>query len=357
MKAFFSQILCPFWQNRVCAAAVLLLVIAGTSCNSGGESGPDVSGVKITLNTRRLDQDLAKVDTNQMAAGLQQLQAKYPDFLGFYLDTLMGFNIHGNYNDTAAGVRTNLRTFLSHKDYRGLFDTVAKHFPDTKSIDADLTKGFQHMKYYNPQYHVPKVIYFTTGLNNWSAITYGDDIVGVGLDMCLGPGYPYYKSVGIPDYTARNLTPESIPVNVFRSIYSERHPFITESRNLLDMMVQRGKEQYFLGKILPFVADSVRFGFTAAQMQWCAEHEADIYNFFVKGNMLYETNWQKILRYVNDGPEATGMPAESPGNVGSFLGWKIVQAFMKQHPDMKLDDVLRMDDAQQMLQEAKYKPR
>ena len=122
----------------------LLISTVAISCNNG-EAGPDVSDIKVTLNTRRLDMDMAKLDVNNLGAGLQQLEAKYPDFLPFYLDTLMGFGIQGHYIDTAAAVKTNLRNFLTYKDYRGLFDTVARHFPDTKIIDERLTKGFQHM--------------------------------------------------------------------------------------------------------------------------------------------------------------------------------------------------------------------
>ena len=355
MKVIQRQNLKSFWQRNIFLIAAMVFLLSQSSCGEK-EQTPDVSGIKVSLQTRRLDVDFARIDTSHIAEGLQQLKDKYPDFLGFYLDTLMGFNVHGDFSAGNPGIG-NLRTFLSHKDYRGLFDTVARHFPDTKSLDADLTKGFQYLKYYYPQYKIPKVVYFTSGLNNWSAITYGDDIVGVGLDMYLGANYPFYQSVGIPDYTARNLVPQSVPVNVFRSVYTDQHPFIAENRTLLDMMVQRGKEQYFLSKIIPFVPDSVRFGFTGAQMQWCKENEAAIYNFFVKGNYLYETNWQKILRYVNDGPEATGMPKESPGNVGTFLGFRIIQAFAKQHPGMKMDDLFAVTDAQQVLQDSKYKPR
>jgi hypothetical protein len=100
----FSPILC----------LTLFLILFGASCNNG-EKSPDVSGVKIELNTRRLDQDLAKMDTAQIAAGLQALSAKYPDFLDFWLDELMQFGVNGNYSDTAMGVREHLRQFLTYK--------------------------------------------------------------------------------------------------------------------------------------------------------------------------------------------------------------------------------------------------
>lgn len=356
MKHTPKQILNLFWQKPY-LLVVLLLCTTIYSCSNDDKSLPDVSGIKVTVNSRRLDLDLGKIDTAHIGPGLEKVAAAYPDFISFYLDTLMGFGIHNNYSDTAIGVRQNLYTFLTHKDYRGVFDTVAWHFPDVKKEDAAIEKGYKYMTYYFPDFKAPKVIYFVTGLRNWSAITYGDDIIGVGLDMALGPKYPNYSRVDIPDYASRNLLPEAIPVNVFRSIYSIKHPFMTENRTMLDMMIQRGKEQYFLSKVIPFVPDSLRLGFTASQLAWCNDNESGIYNFFVKAQLLYDTNWQKILRYVTDGPNAAGMAPESPGNVGTWMGWQIVRAYMKQHPETTMDQLFALQDAQALLQDAHYKPR
>lgn len=326
------------------------------SCQDDTDA-PDVSDTKISLNTRRFDRDLAAIDTNRIAESLPALQQKYPDFLDFWLDNLMQFGVNRNYTAGNIGVSEHLRTFLTHKDFRGLFDTVAKHYPDTKAIDEPLTKGFKYYKHYYPQRGVPKIIYFVSGLNNWSAVTVDTDIVAVGLDMFLGEGYPHYKSVGIPEYMVRQLRPESAPVFAFRALYQDMHPFEPENMTLLDMMVQRGKEQYFLSKVLPFLSDATRLGYTEQQADWCEKNEALVYNFFLKGNLLYEKNWGKIIRYVNDGPSAAGMPAESPGNIGTWLGAQIVKAYAGKHPKMSLEELFAVADAQAMLEQSGYKPR
>jgi hypothetical protein len=351
----------PAFNNRMMRTVLFVVFVMTmglfwTSCRNENEV-PKVSEEKIVLNVRRFDRDLAALDTAHIAAGLPALKQKYPDFLDFWLDNLMQFGVRGHYADTSIGIRENLHTFLTYKDFRGLFDTVAKHFPDTKSIDEPLRKGFAYYKSYFPQRSIPKVVYFVSGLNNWSAITVDTEIVGIGLDMFLGETYPFYKSVGIPAYMYPQLRPENAPVFAFRAIYQDKHPFEAENRTLLDMMVQRGKEQYFLSKMLPFIPDEARLGFTKAQLDWCGKNEAMVYNFFVKGNMLYETNWGKIIRYVNDGPTAAGMPEESPGNVGSWLGWQIVKAYAAKHPKMNMEELFAMKDAQTILQDSGYKPR
>ena len=338
-----------------CYAAVLPVLVF-SSCKSG-EKIPDVSNIQVTIATQRLDKDLAAVDTSKVGEAMQQLNKKYPDFFNFYLDTLMGFKIMGNYADTSRGVQ-DFRGFLMHKDYRGLFDTVAKHYPDTKDVDEGLVRGFQFMKYYYADYKVPKVIYLVSGLANWGAFTLSGTTIGIGLDMFLGPQYPFYKSVGLPDYMYKHFSTNYIPVAVFSAVYQDQHPFMPDDKNLLDMIIQKGKEQYFVSKVLPTTPDSVRFAYTGSQLEWCKKNEAEIYNFFIKEELFYAKEQQKVLRYVMDGPSTTGMPPQSPGNIGTWLGWKIVTSYMTQHPKVTMQDMLHEKiDAQHFLEESGYKPR
>lgn len=325
---------------------------------AGQVEKPNVSDVKVNLDIRRLDKDLYSIDTGNIAAGLQQLSVKYPDFLNFYLDTLLGFGIHGNYSDTAAPIKLGLKGFLTHKDYRGLYDTVIRHYPDTKEIDEELAEGFKYTKHYFPAYKEPKIIYLTSGLNNWGAFTYGDNILGIGLDMFLGQGYPFYRSVGIPEYMNRKLNRAYLPVAAFRAIHQNHIPFQPEDKNLLEMMIQRGKEMYFIDKVLPDIPKATKLAYTEEQLKWCEENEGLVYNFFVRENLLYDKDWQKILRYVNDGPTSAGMPPQSPGNIGTWVGWQIVDAYAKQHPNLSLQQMMETHmEAQVFLQKSKYKPR
>ena len=335
---------------------IAIVGLAAFSACGGGDH-PDVSNVSVNLRTYRFDQAIARLDTAHLTGGLTKLKREYPFFLDFYLDTLMGFGVRGNYNETNDAVRLGLKPFLAHPDIRGLMDTVAKHFPDTRETDASLKKGFQYMRHYYPAWNVPRVVYLMTGLSKWFAFTIDTSVVGVGLDMYLGERYPFYAAVQLPDYLLMKCRPEYIPVNVFQAVYRDMYPFMDQERTLLDMMIQRGKEQYFLKMILPFTEDTTRLGFTRAQLEWCEASEAMVYNFFRDKNLLYETSLSKTIRYVTEGPFAVGMPPESPGNIGSWVGLQIVEAYVKEHPGIKLHDLLKPSDAQQFLLASRYKPR
>lgn len=343
--------------NIFTLSAIMLLTFSLSSCEREDEA-PDISDIKVDIRSKSLYKDLYKLDTNDLAAGMQDLKNKYPDFLPFYIDTVMGFSINGDYTNKNPGMQQGLRTFLTHKDYRGLFDTVIAHYPDVKDVEEELEKGFKYMKVYYPSYEVPQIVYFTSGLNNYAAFTYGKNKLGIGLDMFLGADYPFYKSVGIQDYFARQLNENYIPVAVFRTIYREKKPFVMQNKTLLDMMIQSGKEMYFVSKVLPFVKEEVRLGYTQEQLEWCNKNEAMIYDFFIRQDLLYENNLQKVARYVMEGPSATGMPQESPGNIGAWMGLQIVKAYMSKHGNVSLKELVERDiDPQAFLHKSKYKPK
>jgi hypothetical protein len=333
-----------------------LSLLSLPSCGPSAEKEPDVSQVKVALSSRRLDRDLVSLDINNLAAGLTRLQQRYPDFLNFYLDTLMGFGINGHYNDSSQAIQLGLKRFLTFKDYKELFDTVYSHYPDTKSVETDLAKGFQYMKHYYPDFRVPGLVYFVSSLANWGVVSY-DGVIGIGLDMFLGERYPFYRSVGQPDYMFINFRQVSIAPSVFSTLYNDRYPFQEEDKTLLAMMINKGKQQYFVAHMLPFVNAEDRIGYTRAQWEWCEANEGMIYNFFVSRQLMYEKNWQKVMRYVTYGPGSSGMPSEAPGNIGAWLGWRIVSAYAERHPELSLDQVCKEEQAEKILKEAKYKPK
>lgn len=310
----------------------------------------------MEIKSQRFDRDLAALDTNDLGTGLQELKNQYPEFLDLYLDRVMGFRVLGSYANENPAISEGLRSFLTEKDYRGLFDTVEKHYPDTKSVEKELKKGFQYMKYYFPNYKEPNITYFVSGLANWGAFLYGEHSLAIGLDMFLGKDYPFYRSVGLQDYLNVYFREEYIPVAALRNVYQEMYPDTLEDKNLLELMIQRGKEYYFLSKVLPFVPEDVRLGYTPQQLEDITGREAFIYNFFVQKDLLYSTSVERIFSFVHDGPGTPEISDQCPGNIGSWIGYRIILAYMKQRPDTRMQDLFANKDAKSIFIYSKYKP-
>jgi hypothetical protein len=51
------------------------------------------------------------------------------------------------------------------------------------------------------------------------------------------------------------------------------------------------------------------------------------------------------------------MPTEAPGRTGDWLGWQIIKAYVAQNPNTSMQDVLRLNNSQDILKRARYKPK
>ncbi len=342
-------------------AATLLFFLAG--CDSGNKV-PDVTKIPLKLETARFDTDLFAIDTNNVSSGLKALLKKYPDFLNYFLDTVMAYEIHGNYEDTTGGIREGLRVFLTYKDFVNLEDSIKAHYPDTHDVDEAIASSFKYLKYYFPSAFTPRILYLNMGLSKWPSFPLDTTTICVGLDMFLGDHYPFYTSVGVPDYMAPHMRKSYLPVSVLKTWYALHHPFVQDERTLLDLMLQRGKEQFFLHQLLPTAPDSVLFGFTGLQLGWCEKNESNVYNFFVRNELLYNKESMSRFAFINDGPFAQGMepPTDTvkytPGNIGGWLGYRMVCAYMKKYPAVSLEQLVKMrSDPSRFLDSAHYRPR
>lgn len=334
------------WLKSALAAVLCLTLLY--SCSERSQNHDNIT---IRYQSYPFYKDFIRIDTQHIGESLTKLEKKYPRFLNFYLDTVMSLGINGHYSDT----NKILNSLLTFKDYRNLFDTVLKEFPNTRQQDEEIKAAFKNLKYYDSSFRIPTRVYYFISYLNQSAVTTSDTILGIGLDMFLGRDFKPYASVMIPNYATIRFTKDNIPVWACRVVFSNRFPFITDNKNLLDLMIEKGKEVYFLKKCLPDVPERLLLGFTADQMQWCNKNEALIYNAFIQNKLLYQTQLQDIMRYVVDGPTTQGFPPRSPGNLGTYIGWKIVTAYAS-NTKSNLETVLQQANTQLIFQKADYKP-
>jgi hypothetical protein len=327
------------------------------SCGNGTKA-PDVSNISVTVKAERFDQDLFNIDTNNVAGGLKLLAGKHPQFMPFYFQHILNFGPIGDTTVDMELVQQALRAFLTNPDFKSLQDSINVHFKSLDKTEEALAQAFRYTKYYIPSFHPPKVKTFMSAIGNYGALTV-DSTVGIGLDMYLGRNFPVYAMLSqeLPSYLVRTFEPEYIPVNVMKVIEQDLFPRPAEGRKLIEQMVDAGRQQYFLAKVLPFTGDTLRIGYTQAQLDWCNENEEMVWQFFVQQNLLYSSDWQQLMHFMGEGPSTQGMPPGSPGKIGAYVGSRIVQRYMEKHPEVTLEQLMENKDAVQIFNEAKYRPK
>lgn len=333
----------------------LSMVVVGaamlSSCNS--TKTPDVSGIKIELSTQRFEKDFFAIDSNNVQSQIGAVLAKYPSFGGSFLNTIL--NVDPKWTgDTAAAY---LKGFIS--SYKPVFDTSQKVFGDFSPYEKQVKKALQYVRYYFPQYKVPtKIITYIGPLDGYGDILDADMLV-VGLHQHLGKNFSLYSSAWVretyPDYITARFEPGYIPVNCMKNIVSDLYPEKMEDASLVVQMVEKGKRLYLLQKLLPETKEYMLIGYTEKQWTESREREALIWDLFVQNNFLQTTDYNIIKNYIGEGPKTQELGEASPGNIGSFCGWQIVNKYMDKFPDTKLDGLMAMS-AETLFQQAKYKP-
>jgi hypothetical protein len=94
--------------------------------------------------------------------------------------------------------------------------------------------------------------------------------------------------------------------------------------------------------------------YTLEEIDWCETNEYDVWKHLLEQDVLYSNDPKVINKMMNNGPFTPGMPMESPGGVGSWVGLQMVEAFMAEREEVGLPELMRISDEKQFLKY--YKP-
>jgi hypothetical protein len=311
---------------------------------------PDLSKVKLDVQVLHFEKAFFAMDTNHLDKSLNALNVSFP---GFSKDFL--FNILGTTVDSAM---KDCKSFIS--SYGSMNDTAQIIFKDFNPISKEVVQGLKTVKYYYPKYPVPtKLLTFIGPINSYANII-TTDAIAIGLQMYMGKNYSLYQTeMGLelyPAYISRRFEKAYIPVNCIKTVIDDMYPNKALGKPLVEQMIEAGKRQYLLDMFLPNTADSIKTGYTQAQLEGCINSEADIWSFFVQNNFLYESNPDQTKDYMNDGPNTPALGSSSPGMIGQFVGSRIVKKWLEKKGAIA-PDILMLTPPRQIFEESHYKPK
>ena len=245
--------------------------------------------------------------------------------------------------------------------YRPIYTAVQKlNAPVT--AHPQLQTLFKNIHYYFPAYPLPKkIIYFIGPLDGFGN-SIGSDYMAIGLQMFLGDTSSWDQSAPFqkyfPPYISRNFTPRFIPITAAKNLLQDIAPNSRVTRGLIIEMIELGKRQYILKKILPATNDADLFGYSAAQYEATTKAEQDIWNYLLKMNLVYSKDPKVAKQLLSEGPFSIYFGNEIPGNVGAFIGYQIVKSFMEQQSEQEQSNliVLLQMPAEKIFADSKYKP-
>ena len=307
----------------------------------------NVDHIPVEIEIQRFDKELqlAAADTTLISS----LREKYQSFFEFYNVGVIEIG-----DSQSPYYASMLQHFMQAEVVEMAYRKVEEIFPDEKALNNRLTDGFKHLKYYFPDMPIPEIYTYVSGFN--VSLMLLDDVVAVGLDRYLSDTCSIYDQLNFPKFRQYKMRPERIPVECLQAwVSGEYLPETGVNGNLLQEMIYEGKLAYVSSLCFPKTADSLLFGFTAQQMDWCRQHENYMWTSLLERQELYNNDPFLVNKYIGEAPFTTTFSqTASPGRACVWLGYRIVTAYMKKNktsvPEMMLLD------AQSLLKESRYNP-
>lgn len=302
------------------------------SCDKKVQIENEVTAIPLELEVERFD----KVFFETKPENLEKVKKEFPFFFP-----------EGNDN----------RVWLEKMQnplWRELYTEVQKKYANIEPVKQELTTLFKHIKFYFPETKTPKVITVISEMDYNNKAIYADSLVIVSLELYLGKGHKFYQ---FPKYIKENFEERQIAPDVVSSFASRKMPLVMQ-KELLSQMIYFGKQLYLKDLLLPEYTDAEKMGYTPEQIAWCQENESYIWRYFLEKEMLYSSEQKLIPRFINPAPFSKfylEIDNDSPGQVGSWIGWQIVRSYAMNN-DVPLKDLLKTD-AKEIFVKSKYKPK
>jgi hypothetical protein len=316
--------------------ALCLLV----SCKS---TRPDISNINLSVEIQRLDRDIFNMSADS-------LHHKYGVFFDYYTEGVLDI---GNYNDSA--FHEYLEMFKADSIVLKAYADVNAQYPDLKNLTDKLTTAFKYYRHYFPDKYIPKVYTYISGYNQSFILT--DSVLAIGLDKYLGADYEFYNRLQFHKYLSRNMYPEKIVSDYIETLIGSEWDLNTRKNNdLISKMLYEGKIFYAAKMILPDEDDSRIFGFTTDQIRWCKNNEKTMWITLIENKLLFSTDHFMIRKLTDFAPYTSEFTTESPGKACNWIGYNIIAKYMKNNPQISLQELMDNDDYRKIFEQAKYKP-
>ncbi len=333
--------------------AIVSIILCAFIFSCTSSNNPDVSNIPVTITTERFEKDFFDTTTNNLLSYLKQINANSPSFVQTYLTQILTVDPLWPADTAAAYVNGFI------KAYRPVYDSAEKIFNDFTPYTAEIKKGLQHVKLYFPNYKLPEKIITYIGPADGVGDGITKDALFIGLQVHLGKNNPLYKTTLVqetyPEYVSQRFEPGYIVVNCMKNIVNDIYSQKEDDKPLVNQMIANGKRLYILSRLLPQTGEYKIMGYTKEQMQDSYNHEAVIWDLFIKNSLLQIADKNISKNYVDESPKTPELGEGSPGNIGSFAGWQIVKKYMQKKPATSLQELIKLD-SETLFQEAKYKP-
>jgi hypothetical protein len=330
-------------------SAFLLQTSCNCSRNPKDNKTKGAENKKIEIHIKRFEKDLFTIDLDSISKDITRLKKTYNEFFDLYSIKVIGI---GSPKDK--GYPELLKKFITDYYMNLNYARVKEVFPDISDLEKDFSAAFENYATYFPEKKIPQIYTCISGWNQ--SIFTSDSIIGIALDKYLGRNCEFYEKLGLDLYKRYTLQREYILPDALRTWGYTEFEFSDSANNVLGNMLYEGKILYFMKLLTPESPDSIIFSYTPDQLKWCKKNTSAMWTYLIEHKLLFSTDYLTIRKLVYPSPFTSFFTNESPGRAAVWLGYKIIETYMKNNQDVTLPDLMKNTNYQQILRDSKFNP-
>jgi hypothetical protein len=319
----------------------ITLLFALTGCDFLTDDSPDLSGIQVEVDVVSLEEPLLAC---QSLKDVKNFLHQHPYLRQVYFPDVAP-------NDSA--LAPLLYEHIRNNALQGFSKEIDSLFSDRKkALEQPLEEAFRHIKYYYPDFKAPKVATIVTGFMG-SDLYVSDSLIIIGLDYFGGPQATYRPNVY--DYQLRRYQPEYLVPSILFFMSDKYNRMDPQDNTLLADMIGYGKAFEFVKHCAPETPDSLILGFSEQDLSRAYNSQTQLWAFVVQNRLLYETADLAKQKYIGERPFTPEIGPDVPGGIGRWLGWRIVNRYMAENPDITLPELMKNPNARQIFEQSGYK--
>lgn len=189
------------------------------------------------------------------------------------------------------------------------------------------------------------------------SILFKDNEMFVALNHYLGEDYPGYTHW--PTYMRRQKSPERLPYDLAEALVATQYPYAATGpeATVLSRLIYEGVITYAKMQLVDDAELGHALGYDEGEMKWLRENEAALWRDAVAKRLIYDTSTSMAEKLVAPAPQVRELQPSAPGRAGRYLGYRIVESYVKSHPGAKLREMLKPEfyASSSVLAESNYK--
>ncbi len=328
-------------RNIVYALAFIIISFIGCS----GTTVKKDHNQEKTIYIKRFDKDIYDYLKQPEVSKETILKEKYPVLLPAFGRIAMD-------NTDQSTFFISLREYFSHTMLNKIYQDALTTFSDVSGYEKELSSANTLVSEHFLGKSLPELAMHVSGFRENVIIL--NNLISISIDKYLGDDYQGYLDFFQP-FERQQMQSKYIVRDYIKAwLMSDIIKDDTNEQSLLSSMIYEGKVLYALSQLLPDRSANDIIGYTPQQLAWCTSNEKNIWQKLVKENYLFSTDHMVITRLINDAPYTSLIAQESPGRIGAWAGWQIVNKYA-QKKNASLEEIIATD-AQTILKEAKYNP-